>query len=82
MNGSNWTNIGAGGKSPNDTSDCCGIDSGGGSDAGAGGGGCPTSGTGRRGARMMGAPPGPATSNACSCDVGGMGTRCDALTAS
>jgi len=37
---------------------------------------------GRRGARMMGAPPGPATSNACSGDVGGAWTRCDALIAS
>jgi len=31
---------------------------------------------------MMGAPPGPATSNACSGDVGGAWTKCEALTAS
>jgi len=67
--------------SPNDTRDGGGIAVGGGSDAGDGGGACPT-GTGRRGASMMGAPPGPATSNACSGDVGGAWTKCEALTAS
>ena len=80
-NGSKWTNNGAGGKSLNDTSDGCGITGGGGSDAGGGWVGCPT-GTGRRGARMMGAPPGPATSNACRGGVCGAWTRWDALTAS